>query len=209
MDFKDALLFRHACKVFDENAKISQDEFNQILEAARLSPSSMGMQPWDLEIIRDKDLRLNLRQACWDQIQLTSAAEVVVIYAKIADLDPNSDYIKQRVSSRSDKTKSEQEAYLQTYANLIRTNIGQTPDLVYSWARAQCFLAAQNMMMQAAFLEIDTCPIEGYDINKLNKALNLNDPNQKRVALILCFGKRIRPAQAKLRRTLDEIIKYR
>ncbi|EOD5178516.1 nitroreductase family protein [Campylobacter fetus] len=56
MNFKEALNFRHACKVFDENRKIDSADFNDILEAGRLSPSSMGMQPWEFEVIEDKEL---------------------------------------------------------------------------------------------------------------------------------------------------------
>ncbi|MBN2721864.1 MAG: nitroreductase family protein [Campylobacterales bacterium] len=42
----EILNFRHACKLFDEDKKISKDDLNFILDAARLSPSSFGMEHW-------------------------------------------------------------------------------------------------------------------------------------------------------------------
>ena len=64
------------------------------------------------------------------------------------------------------------------------------------------------MMMQAALLQIDSCAIEGYDENALNEVLDV-DTSARRVALILAFGFRIRPAQPKVRQSLREILRYR
>jgi len=61
MKFDEILKFRHACKVFDENKKISDDEFDKIIEAGRISPSSMGLEPWDFWLIKDESLKSNLR----------------------------------------------------------------------------------------------------------------------------------------------------
>ena len=53
----EALNFRHACKEFDPSKKISEDELNIILESARLSPSSMGIEPWKFLIIENEELK--------------------------------------------------------------------------------------------------------------------------------------------------------
>ena len=65
MTFSDVLAFRHACKIFDENRAISDSEWAQILEAGRLAPSSFGLEPWEFELIENKNLREKLRGACW------------------------------------------------------------------------------------------------------------------------------------------------
>ena len=105
MEFKEALAFRHACKVFDEYKIIEEDDFSDILEAGRLAPSSFGLEHWEFEIIRDKELRAKIRKACWDQIQITSASELIVIYTKIADLAValNAGQIKTGSMSRTDR----------------------------------------------------------------------------------------------------------
>ncbi|ANE35388.1 nitroreductase [Campylobacter iguaniorum] len=206
MEFKEALTFRHACKVFDENKKISKDEFGEILEAGRLAPSAMNMQNWEFEIIKDKELLSKVKKACWDQIQITSASELIVIYAKISELK-NDEYIKKIVALKC-KSKEDQEAYFNKVKAFIKNNVGDSDEQIYGWSRAQCYLAVQNMMMQAAVLGIDSCPLEGFVESELNKVLEIN-PKEKRVAILLAFGYKIKPTTPKFRLNLDEIVKYR
>ncbi|MEN2258784.1 nitroreductase family protein [Paraclostridium benzoelyticum] len=61
----DVLNFRHACKEFDSNKKITQGEFEVILEAGRLSPSSMGIEPWKFLVIENQELKNELGEVCW------------------------------------------------------------------------------------------------------------------------------------------------
>lgn len=206
MEFKGALTFRHACKIFDENKKISKDEFSEILEAGRLAPSAMNMQNWEFEIIKDKELLSKVKKACWDQIQITSASELIIVYAKISELK-NDEYIKKIISLRA-KSKEDQEAYFNKIKAFIKDNVGSSDEQIYGWSRAQCYIAAQNMMMQAAVLGIDSCPIEGFVECKLNKVLEIN-PKEKRVAIVLAFGYKIKPTTPKFRLNLDEIVSYR
>lgn len=208
MTFEEALNFRHACKIFDEDKKIDAKQFEQILRAGVLAPSSMGMQPWEFEVIRDVNLRVKMRAACWNQVQITSASEIVVIYAKIADLQPSSNYAKSIVAARKDKSTEEQNAYLSAYAAMLSTNEGTSDAQVFAWSRAQCYIAAQTMMMQAAILGIDSCPIEGFERGKLQEVLGVNS-HQRQVAIVLAFGYRIREAQIKIRREFTDVVKFR
>ncbi|MCX2782915.1 nitroreductase family protein [Microbulbifer thermotolerans] len=61
----NAFNFRHACKVFDPQRKISDDEFNTILEAARLSPSSFGFEPWQILVVQSPEKRELFRDFAW------------------------------------------------------------------------------------------------------------------------------------------------
>lgn len=195
MTFSDVLAFRHACKIFDENRAISDSEWAQILEAGRLAPSSLGLEPWEFELIENKNLREKLRGASWGQAQITSASKLLIIYAKISDLAPNSDYIFRMVSRRMDKNQDAHKAYMGA-VNSVLEQVGLAPNLVFGWAKAQCFLSAMNMMNAAAFLGIDSCPIEGFVERDVNEILGVN-PNIKRVALILPFGYRIQEQKPK------------
>lgn len=207
MTFSDVLAFRHACKIFDENRAISDSDWDQILEAGRLAPSSLGLEPWEFELIEDKNLREKLRGACWGQAQITSASKLLIIYAKISDLAPNSDYILCMVLRRMDKNSDAHKAYMGAI-NSVLEQVGLAPNLVFGWAKAQCFLSAMNMMNAAAFLGIDSCPIEGFVERDVNEILGVN-PNIKRVALILPFGYRIQEQKPKIRKNLDEFYTQR
>ena len=75
-----AFQFRHACKAFDPEKKISEADFNMILESGRLSPSSFGFEPWKFFVIQNADLREKLRKVSWGaQTQLPTASHYVAI----------------------------------------------------------------------------------------------------------------------------------
>ncbi len=91
-EFMRALRFRHACKLFDDKRPLPRADLDYILEAGRLAPSSLGLEPWRFLIIEDMTLRRHLRAACWNQSQITSASTVVVILALKAELKPETGY---------------------------------------------------------------------------------------------------------------------
>lgn len=206
MDLKEAIKFRHACKIFDEKRKISDEDFDSIIEAGRLSPSSLGLEHWDLLLVKNEKIRKKLREECWNQPQITTASHLLVVYAKISDLRPGSDYIKDMISRRIDKNSNEHKMYLDKVENLIKTNVGLSDLEIFAWSKAQCFLACLNMMNMAATLKIDSCPIEGwFSEEKLHKILGSN-PREKRIAMLLPFGYRINDQKPKIRRNKDEIL---
>ena len=62
--FMEAMDFRHACKIFDETKKVSDENINYILEAGRKSPSSFGMEPWKFLVITNEELKAKIRPFC-------------------------------------------------------------------------------------------------------------------------------------------------
>ncbi|CZE45726.1 NAD(P)H-dependent oxidoreductase [Campylobacter geochelonis] len=205
MTFKESLNFRHACKVFDENRKISEAEFAQILEAGRLSPSSLGLEHWDFWLVQNPKMREKIQKACWNQVQIPTCSHLLVIFAKISDFKSGGEYVRQMVERRFDKNSAQHDAYIAKIEDFLVHNVGQSDLEIFAWSKAQCFLCAQNMMSMAAVLGIDTCPIEGYVESELNKALEL-DTSKKRVAMLLPFGYRVNEPKPKVRRNLDEFL---
>ncbi|HZF71558.1 nitroreductase family protein, partial [Sulfuricurvum sp.] len=78
-EFLEAMAFRHACKQFDTEKQIPSEHFESILEVARTSPSSFGMEPWRLIVVRKPNLRKALKSACWNQNQITDCSELVIL----------------------------------------------------------------------------------------------------------------------------------
>lgn len=82
-DILDAFKFRHATKKFDESKKISEEDFNVILESGRLSPSSFGFEPWRFVVIQNRELREELKPVTWGaQGQLPTASHYVAILCR-------------------------------------------------------------------------------------------------------------------------------
>jgi nitroreductase len=77
-EFLKAMAFRHACKAFNPEKAILEEQFASMLEVARTSPSSFGMEPWRLIVVRNPNLRKALKSACWNQNQITDCSELVI-----------------------------------------------------------------------------------------------------------------------------------
>ena len=204
-DFLNAMDFRHACKLFDENKKISAEDMHIILEAGHKSPSSFGMEPWKFLVITNDDLKAKLRLSCWDQPQVTTSSHLVVILAAIENVKVESG-IPQKRFGRRDMPQEKKDFYINLYANHLKETLSTNAN-IYAWTARQCYIAAGNMMSAAAFLGIDSCPIEGFEKAKLEEILNL-DTNQYQVAIVIPFGYRINPQSKQLREPFEEIVQF-
>lgn len=205
-DFQKALQFRHKCKIFDETKAIPSEQFNEILDAGRMSPSSMGVEPTCFLVVRNKDLREKLKEACWGQIQLTSASEVVVLKCLLQSIIPPSNYIN-FMSFRRGKTDEGRKKWVEIYKNMLdsKESCGVS---VRHWVEKNSYLAGSTMMNYAAYLGIDSCAIEGFDDKAVNNALGI-DTFKECVSMILTFGYRIKEQQKRYRLNLDEIVEYK
>jgi nitroreductase len=198
-----AFEFRHACKIFDENKKISKEDLEFILESARLSPSSFGMEHWKFLVIKNQALKEKLKPLCWGQAQITTCSDLIVILAKNEDLKPNTKYVKS-MFKRRELSKEQEEKYLSVYENFMENKRDKKE--LYSWARAQCYIAAGNMMSVAAMIGIDSCAIEGIESKKaVEEALEI-DTTKFDLALILAFGYRLNNQPKKNRLSFNEVV---
>ena len=204
MNYLEILKFRHACKIFDESKKIGAGEFDFILEAGRLSPSSTGLEQWDFLVVQNKELREKIKAVSWNQVQITSCSHLVVILAKIKEVKVGSSYIDKMIARRADK---DPEAIAARQKFFLLSNFKNDDELTFQWSHEQCMIAATNMMNAAASLGIDSCPIEGFDRHALNEILGL-DESEQRVAIVVPFGYRLNPQPEKLRRQRAEVVTW-
>ncbi|WP_321467785.1 NAD(P)H-dependent oxidoreductase [Halarcobacter sp.] len=203
--FMEAMDFRHACKVFDETKKISEEDITYILEAGRKSPSSFGMEPWKFLVITNEELKAKLRPACWDQVQMTSCSHLVIILAAIDAVKPESG-VPRKKFGRREMPEEKYDFYLNLYANHLADTLSSDEN-VYSWTARQTYIAAGNMMTAAAVKGIDSCPIEGFEKVKVEEILGL-DTTKYQLSLVLPFGYRINPQSEQQREKLEDVVEY-
>ncbi|WP_151901229.1 NAD(P)H-dependent oxidoreductase [Sulfurimonas hydrogeniphila] len=203
--FMDAMNFRHACKIFDETKKISDEDMHFILECGRKSPSSFGMEAWKFLVITNEDLKAELRPACWNQVQITSCSHLVVILAGIESLKPESGEVKKRFSRRNMPQES-LDMYMDLYAKHLEKTLSSDEN-IYCWSARQTYIAAANMMTGAAYTGIDSCPIEGFEKEKVEDILGL-DTKKFQVAMVLPFGYRLNPQPKQIRLPFDEVVEF-
>ncbi|MCC5465412.1 NAD(P)H-dependent oxidoreductase [Pelosinus baikalensis] len=218
MDLKKQILeaynYRHACKEFDPSKKISEEDFNFILETGRLSPSSFGFEPWNFLVVKSSELKEKLKMLCWGaQGQLPTASHFVIILSRTPkDMIFNSQYIstfmKEVQELPADVVKIKQEYYQKFQENDFR--LLDSERALFDWACKQTYIALGNMMTAAALIKIDSCPMEGFDKEKVEILLEQEgalDRNQFGVACMVAFGYRKEDPRSKTRQNMDKIVK--
>lgn len=203
--FEEALNFRHACKVFDATKKISDEDIRYILEAGRKSPSSFGMEAWKFLVITNEALKSKLRPVCWDQEQITSCSHLVVVLAGIDSVKPESGIPRKRFERRQ-MPQEKLDFYLKLYANHLAKTLSSDAN-IYAWSAKQTAIASGNMMTAAAIKGIDSCPIEGFEKEKVEKILNI-DPTQFQLSMLIPFGYRLNEQSSQLRLDFDEVVEF-
>ncbi|MFA5216633.1 NAD(P)H-dependent oxidoreductase [Sulfuricurvum sp.] len=204
-EFIEAMTFRHACKHFDTTKQIPAEQFESILEVARISPSSFGMEPWRLIVVRNESLRKALKPLCWNQSQITECSELVILTTDNDIVRSRSPYVRKMFERRGLSAEAV-DTYVGVYKNYLAP-IENDELLLENWTAKQSYIAAANMMTYAATLKIDSCPIEGFEKEQVEAVLDL--PQGKTVALICAFGYRVDPQSPQMRLAMKEIVEYR
>ena len=196
-----ALTWREATKKFDTEKKLAREQLDALIEAARLAPSSFGLQPWKLVVVSDPAVRAKLREVSWDQPQITEASQVFVFAAEMPTPELVDAYIANISTTRGVPLES-----LAGFSQMMKGSIeGKSEAERLEWAKKQAYLALGVTLASAAVLGIDACPMEGFDPAKYNELLGLTERGLH-TAVIMAVGfrsaeeaavesKKVRPAK--------------
>ena len=203
--FTQAMDFRHACKIFDKNKTISDEDINYILEAGVKSPSSFGMEAWKFLVITNRELKEKLKPLCWNQEQITSCSHLVIILAGIENLKIESGIPLKRFKRR-ELPKEKLDFYLKLYSSHLKQTLSSDEN-IYAWSARQTYIAMANMMSAGAMIGIDSCPIEGFEKGAVEKVLKL-DTKKYQLSVILPFGYRVNSQSKRLRVPFNEVVEF-
>lgn len=190
---------RHATHSFTDRP-ITEVDLNYILEAGRLSPSAFGLEPWHFVVCQSKADKTALQTASFGQPQVGEAAAVIVILARISELDPDHPYTLRLLEREypGERLAGGLAMYRDFHATVD----------VPAWSITQCHIAAANMMTAASVIGLDSCPIGGFVPDTVAKIINA-DHARFRIALILALGYSNETIPEKQRLALDEIVTHR
>ena len=218
----EAFEFRHAAKVFDPERKISESEFGTILDAARLSPSSFGMEPWQLLIVQDPDKRELLRPFTWGasgemngtEGQLRTASHFGIFLAHTdVTMSHESEYPWKHAIEVKKFPEEAIAGFKGAYSKFRTDDFKiETERQTTDWGARQAYIALGNVMTAAAMMGIDSCPIEGFDVAQASAVLEESfgiDPALYKPAVMVAFGYRAGPPMfPKTRRDMDQIVSW-
>jgi nitroreductase len=180
MSLIDALNWRYATKKMNGKA-VPQEKVNQILEAARLAPTSSGLQHYKVIVVTNQELKKELRTHAFDQSQIEDCSHLLVFTA--AD-NYTEDSIKE-VFARTNRERGLPESATDDYVNrLISIYATRPAEENFQHTARQAYIGFGVAIAQAALLEVDATPMEGFDNAKFDEILKLNEKGLKSVTLL-------------------------
>jgi len=214
-DILNVFNFRHACKEFNPDKKICDEDFKFIMETARLSPSSFGIEPWEFLIVQNPKIREKLKTYTWGgQKQFPTCSHLVVCLVKKACfMKYDSDYVKYFMK---DIQKNTHELFT-LRSNLLKNfqesdfALLDNDRALFDWSCKQTYIALGNMMTSAAMIGIDSCPIEGFQKKEVEDVLAQTckiDLEKYGISYMVTFGYRINPPKVKTRQEAKDIIHW-
>lgn len=213
-DILEAFHFRHACKAFDPALRISDSDFGLILEAARLSPSSFGYEPWRIVVIQNPALREKLLPMTWGaQKQLPTASHYMALLARRDGLLPEGEHVQHMLRDVLKFPPDRIALRSKTYQKFIEHDFGLlgSDRALFDWACRQAYIALANMMTVAAMRGIDSCPVEGFEQDRAEAVLaeaGILTGQHWGLAVMVAFGYRIQPQPEKTRRPAEEVVQW-
>jgi nitroreductase / dihydropteridine reductase len=179
MDIIQNLNWRYAAKRMNGN-KIPQNALDSIKESIRLSPSSVGLQPYKIFIIESEELKKKISPSAFNQPQIIESSHVLVftVWNSLTDNQAN-EYLAYVQSERG--VSLESLSTLESYLNNIKK---MSQDDFYNWSSKQAYIALSSAMIASAELKIDSTPMEGFNKEELDKALDFPEKNLKSVVLL-------------------------
>jgi nitroreductase len=186
MELLDGLQWRYATKRYKSNVKIAEDKVMQIVETARMAPTSSGLQPFEIILIKNQDLKEELMPICMNQNQIKECSHLLVFAAWDS-------YTESRIDAVFDNMENIREmerGTMNDYKKSIKENFARrTKEQQFEHAARQTYLAFGLAIGAAAELRVDASPMEGFYNDKLNQALRLDKRGLKSVTL-LALGER-------------------
>lgn len=176
----DNLHWRYATKKFNPEKKVSKDDLETLLDAIRLSASSYGLQPYEVMVIEDPEVRAKLKPAAFGQPQITDASYLMV-FAYNTNVDEH--YLDEFIKNNSE-TRNKPVEDFQDLKEMIKNSVLTfTVEAKHIWASRQVYIALGNLLSAAADLKIDVCPMEGFNSAEFDELLDLKSKDLKSVTL--------------------------
>jgi len=198
MDTFDAIYQRRSIKAFDPNHRLTKLEEEKLLEAAIQAPTSFNIRHWRFIIIRDSELRQKIRvDYGWNQPQITDASLLVLITADTKAWQKNPERYWQNLSERISKP----------IVTIIPAFYKGRKWLQRDEAQRSIGMAAQNLMLAAKAMGYDSCPMIGFDLEKVAEVVRL--PDDYVMGPMIAIGKRLKdpwpkPGQLPLEKVVVE-----
>ena len=181
MNLIDLLNWRYATKKMDPTKAVPQDKVDRIVEATRLSASSSGLQPYELLVVTNPELRQKIQAAAHNQAQITEGSHLLVF----ATWD---NYTRERIMAMFDLMAAERGGYSETAVayrdRLLESTLARDAQKNFEHAARQAYIGLGTAMIAAAAEGVDATPMEGFNPSQVDEILGLSAKGLRSVVLL-------------------------
>lgn len=181
MSLIEDLNWRHAVKAYDSTKKVSQEDLNTILEAARLAPTSSGLQPFRVIVVENQELKEKMVSGAFNPEVMRDSSHVLVFAAWDSYSNEKIDKVYDHHTDERDLPQGRFSSYTDMIKDLYNA---QTPEQHFAHTARQTYIALGLAMAQAAELKIDSTPAEGFNNQVVDEILELKKLGLKSVTLL-------------------------
>ena len=185
MELLDKLNWRYAAKAMN-GEKVAEDKVERILEAARLAPTSSGLQPFEIIVVKNQEIKEQIRPVAWNQSMITDCSHLLVFAAWDT-------YTEERINYMFDLTNEIRGFKNEGWENYRKMLLDSYPqkdeEENFNHAAKQAYIAFSQAIAAAACEKVDATPIEGFDPTAVDKILGLREKGL-RSAVLLPLGYR-------------------
>lgn len=175
------LAWRYACKKMDSTQAVPQDKVDRIVEAARLAPTSSGLQPFEILVVTNPALREQIKPKAWGQAQITDGSHLLVFAAW-------DNYTAERINMMFDMTNAQRGGTNEGWENyrqkLLQLYPARSPEVNFEHAARQAYIGLGAALIAAAFEEVDATPMEGFDPKAVDEILDLKARGLRSVVIV-------------------------
>lgn len=180
-DLLNKLRWRYATKKMDAAKAVPQEKVERILEAIRLTATSSGLQPYEVIVVTNPALREQIKAHSWNQAQITDCSHLLVFAAW-------DDYTAERINNMFDLVNAERGFKNEGWENyrqmLLNTYPPRGAEVNYQHAARQAYIGLGSALIAAAYEEVDSTPMEGFDPSKIDEILKLRERGLRSVILL-------------------------
>ncbi len=185
MELIDKLNWRYATKAMNRKV-IPQEKIDNIIEAISLAPTSSGLQPFEVYVITNQEIKDKIKAIAWNQSVVSDCSHLLVFAAW-------NTYTEDRINMMFDLVNEvrgfKNEGWENYREMLLKGYPPRDPEVNFNHAAKQAYIAFSQAIAAAAFEEVDATPMEGFDAKELDKILSLKDKGL-RSCLLLPLGYR-------------------
>lgn len=177
----EKLNWRYATKAMDPVKPVAQSKVNAILEAANLAPTSSGLQPFEIIVVTNPDVKAKLSAAAFGQKQIVDGSHVLVFAAWDNYTAERIDAVVAEIHKQRGTPLDRLNAY---YGDLKAQYLPRSAEVNYQHAARQAYIAFGVALTAAAFEAVDATPMEGFDPDQVDAILGLREKGLRAVTLM-------------------------